>query len=212
MTEQKKEREIIILPEGRLINESLLERDQFNEQAKPSYKLELAFEQGVLNDVEDKLAEAAADEWGAGAYDEYMDNKIISPILSGNTLATRREEKGKPGEAYKGKDVIRAHTIYNKDGNEGPGGIFVCGPAGAEDVIGPMNREKLYQGCYGIAAVTIGAYIDTSSQKRALMFYLSGFQVTRDGEKLVSSRDYSKVFKPVGRVEGESTSRRRTRE
>ncbi|KKM14083.1 hypothetical protein LCGC14_1709780, partial [marine sediment metagenome] len=89
----------ITLPEGRLINHSLFQRDQFDPQAKPSYKVEIAFERGVLSEVEDELAAAAVGKWGAGSDTAYDNGDIITPVLDGDQLARRREEKDKPGDA-----------------------------------------------------------------------------------------------------------------
>ena len=207
----KKEAETILTPEGRLINESMFEKDQFNDEATPCYKIEMAFEPDDLADIEAALGRAAAEKWGAGAEDDYFAGKIIDPIKVGDKMAAKREEKGKAGDAYAGKMVIRAHTIYNRHGQDAPGGIFVCGPGGSGDEIGAANRQEVYGGCYGQAALTIGTYDDARSGDHALMFYLSAFQKTRDGERLMEARDYNKVFKPVGREEGEGTTRRKSR-
>lgn len=205
----KKEVETILTPEGRLINEALFEKDKFDDKATASYKIEMAFDPDDLADVEKALGKAAADKWGAGAEDEYFNGDIVDPLLDGNRLAKRREEKGKAGDAYKGKVVIRAHTIFNMHGQDAPGGIAVYGPDVAE--IGPAQRQEVYPGCYGQAALTIDTYIESKTDKKALMFYLSAFQKTRDGERLVTQRDYSEVFKPVGRTEGEGKTRRKSR-
>lgn len=194
---EKKEVDRILTPEGRLINHSLFTKDQFNDDAVPSYKLEMAFEPDDINDLENALAAAAVEKWGAGADTDYDNGKIISPILDGDKLAKRREEKGKPGDAYKGKLIIRSHTKFNKHGADGPGGIAVFGVNGEE--MEAVQSNDLYNGCYGRALVTIGTYTDSRSGDNALMFYLSGFQKMRDDDPLVSAVDYSKVFKPVGR-------------
>ncbi len=208
MTERT-EKKTILTPVGRLINEALFEKDQFNEEATANYKIEMAFPWADVEGLEDELAAAAEEKWGAGASDDYFAEKIISPLLDGDKLAARREEKGKPGDAYKGMAVLRAHTIYNKDGMNAPGGVAVFGPDVGE--IGAANRQEVYPGCYGQAALTIGTYDDSRSGDHALMFYLSAFQKTKDGERLMSARDFSEVFKAVGRTEGEGPARRRKR-
>lgn len=206
---KKEPAEVILLPEGRLINSSLFEKDSFEVNGKmttPKYNVELAFEPGVLDAIENKLADAAVKEWGAGADDQYDNGTVKSPIKNGDDMAAEREAKGKTGDAYKGKDVIRADTIWSKFGQDGPGGTTVYGPDGLE--MGAPQQHDIYSGCYGQAAVTISPYINNDG-KRCLKFYLSGFQKSRDGEKLVSPRDLSTVFKPVGRPAGEATQRRR---
>ena len=206
---KKEPAEVILLPEGRLINSSFFEKDSFEVNGKmttPKYNAELAFELGVLNEIEDKLAAAAVKEWGAGADVQYDNGTVRSPIKNGDEMAAEKASRGKPGDAYKGKDVIRADTIWNKFGQDAPGGVAVFGPDVAE--IGAANQHEIYSGCYGQAAVTISPYISNDG-KRCLKFYLTGFQKTRDGEKLVSPRDLSTVFKPVGRPAGEPVQRRR---
>ncbi len=209
MTTERTEKKRILTPVGRLINEALFEKDQFNDEAKPYYKIEMAFPWADVEGLEDELAAHAEGEWGAGASDDYFAEKIISPLLDGDKLAARREEKGKPGDAYKGMAVLRAKTLWNRDGMNAPGGIQVFGPAVEE--IGPANRQEVYPGCYGQAALTIDTYDDMRSGDHALTFYLSAFQKTKDGERLMSARDFSEVFKAVGRTEGEGPARRRQR-
>lgn len=202
--EAKKEVKIIMLPEGRVINHSLFEKDAYNDKSTPSYKIELAFDPADLtarvNDgdsIEDELAFAGEDEWGEKFTAKFDNGGTITPFKDGAAMAAKREEAGKNGDAYKGKTVIRANTIYNKDGADAPGGAAVFLPDLTE--VNAMNKGEIYPGCYGIAAVTIFCYKDEDSGKYAQKFYLRAFQKTRDGEKLATGTDKSKLFKPVGR-------------
>jgi hypothetical protein len=102
-----------LLPVGRVINHSLFRKEQFNEKATPSYKIELAFDKGELDDFYNQCLDYANETWGAGSEDA-----VIIPIKDGDEMAAKRKKDGKPGDAYAGKDVIRANTIYNKDGDE----------------------------------------------------------------------------------------------
>jgi len=181
------------LPVGRVINHSLFRKEQFNEKATPSYKIELAFDKGELDDFHNQCLDYANETWGAGSEDA-----VIIPIKDGDEMAAKRKKDGKPGDAYAGKDVIRANTIYNKDGDDGDGGIQVLNV----DVspIGPANASEIYLGCLGIAAVTFGNYQDQATGNNAITLYLAAFQKTADGERLVTAKDYSGLFKPVGRV------------
>lgn len=208
------------LPEGRVINSSLFARDIYKDavtgkEGFPSYKIELAFDPDDVEGegtIEDHLIDAAIEAWGDGAEDDFLDGKIRSPLLDGDKLAARREKNGKPGDAYKGKKVIRAHTKFNKHGEDGPGGIQVWDETVEE--ITPAQQEQIYAGCFGIAAVTIGTYMDKDrdgEEVPSLMFYLSAFQKTKEGERLVTPKDTSSLFKPVGRTKGEGTSKRRSR-
>jgi hypothetical protein len=182
-----------LLPVGRVINHSLFRKEQFNEKATPSYKIELAFDKGELDDFYNQCLDYANETWGAGAEDS-----VIIPIKDGDEMAAKRKKDGKPGDAYAGKDVIRANTIYNKDGDDGDGGVQVLNV----DVspIGPANASEIYLGCLGIAAVTFGNYQDQATGNNAITLYLAAFQKTADGDRLVTAKDYSGLFKPVGRV------------
>ena len=133
------------------------------------------------------------------------EGKIRSPLLVGDDLAAAREAKGKKGDAYKGKIVIRASTIYNKHGEDGPGGV----PVFDEDVaeIDFASRDKIYNGVEGEAAITISCY--EIRGERGVKLYLSAFRRTGDGERLVGERDFTKVFQPVST--GAATSPRRRR-
>lgn len=206
---------VILLPEGRLINEALFERDVFKSpngtEGEPKYKVELAFDPDTVEGegtVEDDLMDAIEDAFGGPAVD---DKATVFPLLVGDKLAAKREAKGKEGDAYKGMTVIRADTKFNMHGQDAPGGVQVFNED-CEPVIA-ANRHEIYPGCYGIAAVKISTYT-TNQGDAACKFYLSAFQKTRDGDKLVSSADHSKLFKPVGRSKtegGEGKSRRRSR-
>ena len=158
-----------LLPVGRVINHSLFRKEQFNEKATPSYKIELAFDKGELDDFYNQCLDYANETWGAGSEDS-----VIIPIKDGDEMAAKRKKDGKPGDAYAGKDVIRANTIYNKDGDDGDGGIQVLNV----DVspIGPANASEIYLGCLGIAAVTFGNYQDQATGNNAITLYLAAFQ------------------------------------
>jgi hypothetical protein len=203
----KTKMDVFTLPEGRVINCSLFKKDAFNEKSVPSYKIELAFpaDSDEMADLEDKLLDAADARWGEGAGE---DPDLVLPLIDGDKLAKKREKKGKAGDAYKGMMVIRANTIYNKDGQDGPGGIQVLGPD--VEPIEPARSGDVYQGCYGVAAVSIGFYEDDDGNN-AIKLYLSAFQKTRDGERLVTASDRSNLFKPVGREAGGGSSGRRRR-
>lgn len=216
-TETKEAPKVHLLPPGRLINHSLFVKDAYvddkGREAVPSYKIEMAFEPGDVEGeglFDELLAEAAVRHWGESAWDDFFAGKIKSPLLDGDKLAAKRERKGKPGDAYKGKKVLRAKTIYNKDGVDGPGGVQVFDEAVKE--IGAGNMNEIYQGCFGQVAVTINCYEDNDGDP-AMSCYLSAFQKTGDGERLVTPKDHSTLFKPVGRTaaaaNGEAPARRR---
>lgn len=210
MAEAKKEKQVFMLPEGRLINHALFERDAYQkdekgEPGKPMYKIELVFDPKDVQGegtIEDKLADAFEAEYpgkdthGETHVNNWLDGKrgYWTPLLDGNDLAQKRADNGKEGDAYKGKIAIRATTGFNKDGQAGPGGVNVYAPDCSE--IGATRQSEVYPGCYGIAAVTIAA-TDVFGDK-GVKFYLVAFQKTRDGERLAKGADRSSLFKPVG--------------
>tara|TARA_Y100000310_G_scaffold246375_1_gene251648 strand:+ start:11090 stop:11734 length:645 start_codon:yes stop_codon:yes gene_type:complete len=210
------ETKVLTLPEGRLINASLHVQDVYIDPktqvaGTPQYNLELVFDPVEVQGegtIEDALIDAAVAEWGDMALDEFEEGKLIMPFLDGDKMAANREANGKVGDAYKGKIVIRSNTQFNKFGQKGAGGIQVYDENVNE--VGPVNAHVIYPGCYGIAAVTVGVY-ETNRHEHATKFYLTAFQKTRDGEKLVTNADYSTLFKPMsnGGGEGRTTRRRR---
>ena len=132
--------EIFLLPEGRLIIGTLFERDVYKDkdtgaEGKPKYKVVLAFNPDQVigeGTIEDKMADAIAAAYGNEIADEWLISPRradrISPLKDGNEIAKEREANGKESEATKGKIILTADSIYNKDGLEGPGGFNVYGP------------------------------------------------------------------------------------
>lgn len=206
MADQQTEQKVITV-RGRLINESLFVKDKYDEKAVPKYRVELAIpdDDPSLEKIEDALLDFADDLWGDGAGD---DEDLVLPLKDGNALKKRREKKGKDGEAYADMTVIRADTIYNKDGIDGPGGIQVFD----QDVepIDAARKGEIYPGCYIEAALAIGGY-ENNEGFNALKFYLQAVQKVAEGEKLVKASDRSSLFKPVARSDEEGSKGRRRR-
>ena len=192
------------MPVGTVINSSLFEKDKFDETSKAAYKVEIAFERGALDDVVEKLMDAADAEWGKGAGE---DDDMIWPVLDGDKLAAKREKNGKNGDAYKGKDVIRANTIFNSHGEDGPGGVAMYN-ADLSKMDPVADRDEIYNGVTGSAGVKIGTYHDKRFDRNGMKFYLTAFQKVADGERIGGNTDHSALFKPVGRTEGEAPKRR----
>lgn len=219
MAAKKQENPAFTLPEGRVINNSFFERDIYTDErgnaGKPQYRVEMAFDDEDLDDLRDMMLDFAIEQWGE---DEAMDPKedrlhddIITPFLDGDKLARKREKKGKEGEAYKGKTVIRLNTLYNKDGIEGPGGIAVFGPDMSPIELTLGNTGEVFNGCYGIAGAKLSAYENEKEDRHAIKLYLVAFQLTRgdkEKDKLGSSADHSTLFKPVGRAAGGRRTRK----
>lgn len=209
MADKKPEKVIFNLPEGRLLNHSLFERDAYkrdekSQPGKPMYKVEVRFDEAQVmgqGTIEDEIANCIGDKWGDVAFDEFLAHKqgYRTPLLDGNRLAEKRIAAGKKGDAYAGGRIIRASTMFNKDGVDGPGGAPVYGPD-TKPVLA-ANQGTIYQGCYGIAAVTLEAY-EASNGDHSVTFYLVAFQKTREGERLVEAPDRSGLFKPVAGAPG----------
>src|SRR3990167_11284237 len=101
--EKEKEKLRVLTAVGRLINNSLFEKDAFvddkGREAVPSYKVEIAFDDAKdIVELENAIVAAAVAEWGKDAEKDYDNGTIKSPILDGDELAKRREAKGKKGK------------------------------------------------------------------------------------------------------------------
>ncbi len=196
-------------PEGRLINGALYERDIYTDakgnEGAPKYNVEMAFQAEEVTGegdgteagktLEDRLYEYADEKWGEGSGEKMLAGDIRSPLLDGDKLAAKREKRGKTGDAYKGKIVVRAHTLYNKHGDQAPGGIKVWNPDMTEEV-DLADRENVYNGSMGAMRLSIGDY-ENSEGDPCLMFYLSAYQYRGAGERLMSVADTASAFKPV---------------
>ncbi len=189
-----KKQEPFLLPEARVIHHSLFKKDQYNDKAVPAYKIEVAIDADdpALDDLYNRVFEFAED-----AHGEFDDDDLIHPLKDGDKMAKKRERNGKNGDEYKGKIVIRANTIYNHNGDDDTGGVAVYDED--KELINGINQGTVYPGCYGFAGVTMHGYTDEKSGEPAVKFYLTAFQRTKDGDRIVQQRDNSKLFKPVGR-------------
>ena len=203
--QQEKEKPVeVTFPVGRLINHSLFQKDQFDDKSIPSYKCEVAYNPDDLNAVMDQVADLAQAKFnfdGGVLFDLDKTTEtdyLVTPFLKGDLLARKREKDGKPGDAYKGKIVIRFNTKFNWQGQDAPGGVYVC-DEDAKQIL-PAGQSAIYQGCMVQVIGTLSWYDDDDSGNPACKFYLGGVQKTGDGEKLVSAKDYSTLFKPVGRA------------
>ena len=194
---------IVTLPEGRLINSSLFVKDQFDEKSTPSYKCEMAYDMDDEDTILDYIFDVAIEEFGEAIED---DDDFICPLLSGDKMAKKREKKGKDGDAYKGKLVLRAKTNFNFDGADAAGGIQVYDEE--VELIEIGGSKAIYSGCYGKMAVEFKTYEDRDGNPAATA-YLTSFQKTADGERLVTSSDHSSLFDKV--ADGKKRSKRKTR-
>jgi len=206
MSETQPKTKVFLLPEAHVIVADLLERDIYKDpetgaEGKPKYKVVLAFDpKQVMGEgtIEDDMADAIAAAYGDQTADEWLlfprRADRITPLKDGNEIAKDREARGKESAATKGKLVLSADSIYNKDNREGPGGFLVYGPD--NQPYSPALHGDLYPGMYGRAAVTLRAYKDYPRKgDRGLKCYLTQFQKTRDGEPLKVAQ--TSLFAPV---------------
>jgi hypothetical protein len=221
MAAPKEKSKVFLLPEGLVLVANLGERDVYKNpeggaEGKPKYKVVLAFDAAQVEGegtIEDAMADAVAAAYGDAVAEEWLDKTNVTrirPQKDGDAVSREREEKGKDGAHTKGKLVISADSIYNKDGQEGPGGFSVYGPDTAPIAAMDITGET-YAGSYGIAAVTISTYKDYPRKgDRGVKLYLTAFQKTRNGPKLSSGGDNSGLFKAVaGTTAPVAGSRRR---
>lgn len=206
------EKKRITLPEGLIVNQSFFEKDTYDKGGKnegvPSYKFEAAFNRDDLvgeGKFEDEIIEAACAEWGNDAEQDVIDGKI-KWFLEGDDIAADRKERGKAHDAYEGKIVLRGHTIYNRYGENAPGGIDVFDPEVGR-IEPAVGGAEIYRGVIGCLGVTLNPYTTSETKEKRVSVYLVAFQKTQDGERL-SGGDNSDLFKPVGRTEGEGSKRR----
>lgn len=213
----KQEKTTLTTPEGRLINSSLFTRDIYTpakgQPGKPTYKIEIAFKKDdpevekmidIIVGFASTNHKAPADGWlldiDAKPGEEA---NLISGLKDGDKYAAKRARDGKPGDAYRGCWFLRASTDFDRNGlsaaDGGNGGVAVY-DEDLEDIL-PVAREKVYNGCYGQALLTLNAWTDDDGTA-AVNFYLNAFQKRADGEKLVSVADTKSAFKPVGRKTG----------
>jgi hypothetical protein len=213
--ERKKPFEIMV--EGaRMINSSLFVKDTYEgtkgKPGTPAYKIEIAIPKNDkdFEAVLDKLVNEGLDHLEVQGDLDLDGGDVSSGIKDGDVLAKKREKNGKQGDAYKGHYVIRAKTIFNKHGEDGPGGITVL-DENAEPIV-PPDTSDIYNGCYVNVLLSVGSYVDSETGNDSLNYYLTGVQKVKDGERLVAQRDVAAAFKPIGRArsaDGEPAGRRR---
>lgn len=221
MTASKPEKVYKVLPEGRLINGNLFVKDAFKDQETgkegvPQYKAEIAFpKDGPIEEVIDWVAGLCRAEYGDKIYLEHVEDPerglraVETPFRDGDLIAEDRESRDKVGDAYKGMWVIRPNTIYNHEGQDGPGGIFVL-DEDAETQLTPLDAGKVYNGCWIRVKISPSPY--KMNGKLGLKFYLVAAQKVKDDEKLTSPVDHRSDFAPAkGRTSGDGAQGRRSR-
>ena len=205
----KKQAVTISTPVGRLVFHSLWEKDVFTDErgreAEPSYKATLAFDWDDLKEFEDEVVKVAIDFFGEEAADDYDNGEIHSPIRDGDEMAEDRRKREKNGDAFEGLAVVGMKTIYNRNGEDAPGGIYVCGADAKE--LDFAARDVIYAGCYGVASVTLNPYQGIGGGKPGVSLYLNGFQFVKEGDRL-RGQDPSALFSPMMGAKSEGKGRK----
>ncbi len=207
----KKEQIKVTTPEGRVIHANVFKRDKFDDAAEPFYNIEMAFSPSDLsgddNDFENALFDFMCDNWEDGEA-AFNDGNFRDPRLDGDKLQKKREAKGKDGEAYAGKLILRAKTKFNKDGDDAEGGLAVHNPD--TTLMSFDDSREIYGGMFGHIAVTFYGWeqdLPDGETRHAVSLYLVALQKTREGERLATQQDTASNFSAVAEKGG--TRRRR---
>lgn len=197
----------LMTPVGRLVNHAFNDKDTYvdprGHEGTPSYKCEMVFDyDDDFKDFEAELVKLAVAEWGAEAEQQLYDG-VIHCIIDGDKYADEREQRGKKGDVYRGMMILRASTIFNRNGENADGGIYLC-DADAKELDFAERSKRVYRGCYGMASVTVEPY--EIKGDRGLKLYLNGFQFVKDGERL--GGDPSSLFSPMMGGDSEGKGRR----
>lgn len=181
-------------------------KDPRGKEGKPQYQAVVAFDRdgdkSDLDDLFDIIYDMAVAEWGEGAAKD-IDNGVIKiPIRDGDAVAKDREQKGKSGDATRGKDVLQAATIYNLDGDDADGGIWVVDAEGNQ--VEWDRKRMIYPGAKVRLSITLDTY---KVDNRGVCAYLNGLQFVEDGER-IGGGDRQSMFSAVVTPESEGKGRR----
>lgn len=136
-------------------------------QSEPAYGLTMLFDPADVKPLWDVIQKVARMNWPNDS-DEELRAKAF-PIKDGDKEAAKAEAKGKNGDFYKGKKVLKAKSKFQ------PG---ILGP-NKQKVLDP---KRIYSGCIGIAEINFNAYEGFGGGINA---YLNHFMLMEDGSKLV---------------------------
>ena len=211
--------ETFVMPEGRLINGHFFARATFTDEqgreGKPMYKSEAAYpdDDTTLEGFKDYLWDTMVETYGTAAVDlANAENRIDWPIRNGDKLKARREAKGKAGDAYGGMEIVRASSLFNKDGFAADGGIDVYDEQAEE--IPAVKQNTIYNGCQVIVALKAKSYsrVDRDIEYLSCALYLEAVQKTDEGDRLQAQTDRSGLFQPKskGGTGGRTGGRRTT--
>ena len=193
-------RNAVMTPVGHLGFNALFEKDSYRDEktgveSKPKYKADLILERNSdLDDLWEEIYETAIE--GSGKSEEAVATAIENgwmsvPLKDGDEIKANREARGKNGDAVADKDVLRAGTAFNADGNDAPGGVYVVDEDNA--AIDWNRRNKVHLGCAMRFSVTFQYYKNGSNE--GVTAYLQGAQYVGEGIRL--GQDKSALFSPL---------------
>lgn len=170
---------LVLTPEVRFLFPQLFEKKEVKDRSgrptgKEVYSIALLLEPGQeKGPLTQALLQAAKAKWpNRDVVADIKAGKIRWPILSGEKEKAKAEEKGKNGDFYEGKKVIKAASIFD---------VGVVGP-NKQDII---NAKEVYSGCYGYVELKAEAYNAVmEGTPDGLKFYLQNVMKSRDGERL----------------------------
>lgn len=191
---------------GRFTAVNLFIRDKFDEKSAPVYNAELALDPADMfgddSAFEEALFQFMCQEWDDGE-EAFNDSNFRDPRLDGAKLQKKREDKGKDGNAYAGKTVIRAKTKFNKNGEDAEGGAAVHHPD--TSLMNFDESAEVYGGMEGCMAVTFYGWEqdrDDGATRHAVSLYLVAVQKTGKGERLATQQDTAGNFSAVAKKGG----------
>jgi hypothetical protein len=136
-------------------------------QSEPTYGITMLFDPADVKPLWDVIQKVARMNWPNDSAEELRTKTF--PIKDGDKEKARAEAKGKSGDFYAGKKVLKAKSKFQ------PG---IIGP-NKQKVLDP---QRIYSGCVGIAEINFNAYEGFGGGVNA---YLNHFMLLEDGPKLV---------------------------
>jgi hypothetical protein len=136
-------------------------------QSEPAYSITMLFDPEDIKPLWAVMLKVAKLTWPGIDEDELRRKNW--PMKDGNKEAERARAKGKNGDFYDGKKVLKAKSKFQ------PG---ILGP----DKRDLLNPKRIYSGCVGVAELNFNAYDGFGGGVNA---YLNHFMLLEDGPKLV---------------------------
>lgn len=139
-------------------------------------------DQARLKAMKEAAVKAAQAKWPGRDLKE-----VRMPFRNGNTEAAAAEKKGKNGDFFKDKIVVKANTKFKPQ---------VVGPDRQEI----LNDKLVYSGCLMYAEVNLVAYEGVNGGDDGVKAYLGNFVMkVKDGDRL-TGRSAADVFSGIGGV------------